>query len=369
MKQLFFILLILPINTLAQYYQPVFPELEEEELRVAVKDSYKPTVVLPFGVARDTMFARIDARNDSLTCVYTGHTIYLNPDLDPTEAAYMNGSSNGINTEHTYPQAFGAGSGNPRADMHHLFPTRSPVNTARGNLPFGEIPDNQTDTWFYLNQESSSIPGNQIDLYSEISDNHFEPREDHKGDVARAMFYFYLMYTAEANAGNPTFFEAQRSTFCEWHFNDPVSEKEWNRTWGIARYQDDKPNPFVLDCSVAARLYCTEFEANCAATPTDEIDQSQPFQLEGNLPNPFSEATTIRYSLREAFNVKLILFNTLGQVMTILVDEKQMPGNYEVELNQSQLVWYEAGNLYYQLQLTGESKTYFLPGKIVYLPH
>ena len=368
MKQLLLLLILGISSTLtAQYYQPVFPDLEGEELRVATKDNYKPATVLGFGPARDTLFSKIDGHNDSLTCVYTGHTIYLDPSLDPTEAAYMNASNNGINTEHTYPQAFGAGSGNPRSDMHHLFPTRTPVNNARGNLPFGDIPDNQTDTWYFLNQQTSSVPGANIDAYSEITNDRFEPREDHKGDVARAMFYFYLMYTVEANAANPTYFESQRNTFCTWHFQDPVDEKEWNRTWEIAQRQDGKPNPFVLDCTLAARLYCTEFEDNCEITPVKETELQTPFKIEKQGPNPFQDEMVFQYSLSEAFRVNVQLYNAIGQLIGTLIDEEQTAGQYELQVDQEYLSGQQAGAYYLQVHLNGQQQ-YFIPQKLIYLP-
>ena len=64
---------------------------------------------------------------------------------------------------------------------------------ARADFPFAEIPDNETDTWYYLTLTLNTIPSSNIDLYSERRNGFFEPREDHKGNVARAMFYFYTM--------------------------------------------------------------------------------------------------------------------------------------------------------------------------------
>ena len=85
----------------AQEHIPVFPELEGDQLMERLVSEFKPTVVLNYSQARDTMFRLIDSTNDSLTCVYSGYTIYLDPNQDPTQAAFMDGNSNGINTEHT----------------------------------------------------------------------------------------------------------------------------------------------------------------------------------------------------------------------------------------------------------------------------
>lgn len=248
------------IGTLnAQVYTPVFPNLTGEELRIEVIGTFKPDSILNYSNARDTMFANIDSVNDSLRCVYSGHTIYLDPNEDPTQAAFMGGASDGINTEHTYPQSLGAEMGNARSDMHHLFPTRINVNSARGNKPFEEIDDNEAEVWYYLNANQQNIPPSDvIDFFSESDADGFEPPEDHKGDVARAMMYFYTMYQDFADGADPNYFNLQREVLCQWHYEDEVDEKEYNRTMAIAKYQEGKANPFVLDCSLASRLFCTE---------------------------------------------------------------------------------------------------------------
>ncbi|HAW05426.1 MAG TPA: endonuclease I, partial [Saprospirales bacterium] len=107
----------------AQYdHISVFSHLNGDDLYEEIVDTYKPDVVLTYGMARDTMFSKIDGVNDSLECIYTGMKRYLIPGEDPTQAVYLDGAPNGINTEHSYPQSKGASDGNARSDMHHLYP-------------------------------------------------------------------------------------------------------------------------------------------------------------------------------------------------------------------------------------------------------
>ncbi len=57
------------------------------------------------------------------------------------------------------------------------------------------------------------------------------------------------------------------------------------------------------------------------------------FSLEQNYPNPFNPSTTIKFSIPEAGNVKLIVFNSLGEEIIKLVDEHKEAGIYKVNFN------------------------------------
>ncbi len=98
----------------------------------------------------------------------------------------------------------------------------------------------------------SSIPSSNINEYSENNSSVFEPREDVKGDIARAMFYFYTIYEEEAD---DYFFQQQKDILFQWHNQDPITQDEVNRTNLIASYQNNIPNPFILDSSLVNRCY------------------------------------------------------------------------------------------------------------------
>jgi hypothetical protein len=64
-----------------------------------------------------------------------------------------------------------------------------------------------------------------------------------------------------------------------------------------------------------------------------EISAPSVFELAQNYPNPFNPSTTIRYSLAQAGNVRLTVYNTLGQEVTTLLDEFKDSGNYEINFD------------------------------------
>ncbi len=159
--------------------------------------------------AQDIIFSKLDNHEGTVECVYTGRTIQTQGEPDATN----------MNVEHTWPQSQGA-TGIAKSDLHHLFPSDSKANNIRGNFPFGEVGN---PTW---EQGGSKFDG-----------DNFEPRPCHKGNVARAMFYFSVRY----NKSIPT---EQEKTFRRWHQEDPVDASEKARNDRVENFQHNR-NPFV----------------------------------------------------------------------------------------------------------------------------
>ena len=56
------------------------------------------------------------------------------------------------------------------------------------------------------------------------------------------------------------------------------------------------------------------------------------FKLD-NYPNPFNPTTKISYSLPAAGLVKIVIYNTLGQQVRVLINQEQEAGQYNIEWN------------------------------------
>lgn len=61
------------------------------------------------------------------------------------------------------------------------------------------------------------------------------------------------------------------------------------------------------------------------------------FTLSQNYPNPFNPRTKIKFAIPEESFVKLSIFNTVGELITILVSQQMKPGFYEYEYNGSKI--------------------------------
>jgi hypothetical protein len=71
------------------------------------------------------------------------------------------------------------------------------------------------------------------------------------------------------------------------------------------------------------------------------------FSLNQNYPNPFNPSTVIAYSIPKASNVKLSVYNAIGQVVDVLENGYKEAGNYTISFNASAL---SSGIYFYKLE-------------------
>ena len=87
---------------------------------------------------------------------------------------------------------------------------------------------------------------------------------------------------------------------------------------------------YVASCSRCTDLFVTNIRVLPTVTDVMTAESSLPARttLEQNYPNPFNPTTTIRYDLREPAEVKLAVFNILGDEVALLISGMQRPGRY-----------------------------------------
>lgn len=327
-------------------FQAVFPGINGNELILKLQENYTPAKVLDYSTARDTLYALIDNQKDSVHCIYTDFTIYLPKNSDPTSYLF----SNGINAEHTYPVSKGTETGFAKSNMHHIFPSKVNVNSDRASYEYNEVKDNLTQKWYYKDGILNTIPTKNIDLYSEYGNQHFEPRENKKGDIARAMFYIKTIYKEQTDASDPVFFEHQKDTLCKWHFQDPVDSLEWERTWKISKYQDGKPNPFVLDCSLASRTFCNFIDDDCLRVGTSDLFQSPKLKIIIS-PNPVTDILNLIIENIGISDFSFEIFNIYGDNIISTGTSFKDTNNFEYQIPVSQL-----NTGIYIIRIIGKSK-------------
>ena len=127
---------------------------------------------------------------------------------------------------------------NPRyvyiaADLHNLYPALSPVELARRNAQFGELDD--------------SLPSKFADIGCDMKTSFqlVEPRDEAKGNIARAIFYMHSEY------GLPIV--GQLQMYKKWHQMDPPDAEERARNDRIESLQGTR-NRYIDDPSLAEQL-------------------------------------------------------------------------------------------------------------------
>jgi hypothetical protein len=73
----------------------------------------------------------------------------------------------------------------------------------------------------------------------------------------------------------------------------------------------------------------------------------QAFSLAQNYPNPFNPSTTIDFSLGKTSNVRLTVYNILGQKLATLVDNQMNAGAYSVQFDARN---FASGVYFYRLE-------------------
>lgn len=170
----------------------------------------------------------------------TLYGLYLGNDIN---AVWDSGAT--WDREHVWPNSrlgiprVNPSSRNQGTDLHNLRAINGSINSTR------------SDHYFVNGSGQAKLTGDG-----------FYPGDDHKGDVARILFYMVIMYDfltlkdEDINVGETYTMDriamGELSVLLEWHKQDPVDEFEINRNQVIFEAQGNR-NPFI-DKPVYAHL-------------------------------------------------------------------------------------------------------------------
>ncbi len=158
--------------------------------------------------------------SDSIRCLYTRLTMKKNSHV----GSY---SLDTWNREHIYPQGRFPASDK---DNHNIYACEGQINNYRGSLSFGEVA--------HTSSNRQEVHGYLTDCYK--SGGLFEPCDEAKGEVARAVMYCAVYYGYSITS---IFDDVE--TCLRWHYEvDPVDNRDIYRNNIVHDLQGNR-NPFV----------------------------------------------------------------------------------------------------------------------------
>lgn len=228
-----------PSVDLQTYYAPA-QGLTGTALANALHQIIDDHTVIEYGNLGEIMKVIDEAESDD-TAV---RLLYSNANL-PKSSFNIGG---GWNREHVWPRSDGVNDDGPDySDLHHLFPSKETVNSLRGNLPF---------------DESDNLESDPFAPESFKDGNSWEPHDRDKGVVARALLYMMVRYdgaealTSDLILGDSTGATGTHgvlSTLLAWHHAHPPTNYERSRNDAIYAgvavgptiYRQGNRNPFI----------------------------------------------------------------------------------------------------------------------------
>ena len=212
------------------------------------------------------------------------------------------GEGDCYNREHLWAQSWTNDDSKHKTDLHHVYPTDGYVNNRRSNYAFGEV---NNASW--TSRNGGKLGNNSVSGYSGTV---FEPIDEYKGDIARALMYVSVRYYQEDNSWSTSDMTNKSvikdwamRMLLRWHEEDPVDDKEINRNNAVYNIQRNR-NPFVDYPELANMIW----------DPYWSVDENEYTVLVNVWPNPATSTVNIKGENLEA----VYMYNSIGQLVLTL---------------------------------------------------
>lgn len=108
-------------------------------------------------------------------------------------------------------------------------------------------------------------------------------------------------------------------------------------------------NMHARQLGYGGNLYNISVDTNDTPIGIINLNNNLPlnYSLSQNFPNPFNPLTNIKFSIPKSSNIKLRVFDMLGNEVQVLVNGNLSPGNYETDWNASK---FPSGVYFYRLE-------------------
>ena len=247
-----------------------------------------------------------------------GGTPPYNYTLGSDQCGSYNGEGDCYNKEHLWAQSWTNNDGTHKTDLHHVYPTDGYVNGKRSNYAFGEV---RNATWTSMN--GGKLGPNTV---AGFNGTVFEPIDEYKGDIARALMYVSVRYYTEdsswstSDMTNKSVIKDWAMTMLlRWNREDPVSQKEIDRNNAANNIQGNR-NPFVDDPEFAERIWNPNW--------TGIDDQYVTTMIVDVWPNPATSTVNIK---GENLNA-VYMYNSMGQLI-LTVDMQDSDNQTVIDVN------------------------------------
>ena len=210
------------------------------------------------------------------------------------------GEGDCYNREHLWAQSWTNNDGDEKTDLHHVYPTDGYVNNRRSNYAFGEV---RNASW--TSQNGGKLGNNTVSGYSGTV---FEPIDEYKGDIARALMYVSVRYYQEdgswatSDMTNKSVIKDWAMTMLiRWHEEDPVSQKEIDRNNAVYGIQHNR-NPFIDNPDFAELIWVPGWVG---------VAENEYAVLVDVWPNPATSTVNISGENLDA----VYMYNAMGQLV------------------------------------------------------